>query len=299
MSHGYFQRAWELNDAESKHWPSAHQVWNRESLQGRRVCVSCLHGFGDAVQMFQYAAPLKQVATQVLYRLPAALVRLASHFEAVGCVASLADSPPNDPDWCHLEMLELPYIFRTLPHELPRGVRYLDRSQVLRRRFARRFTATPPMLKVGLASQGGEWDSARWIPYEALNPLLECQGICFNFLQGLPPTMPPAVQERYTTLTGGLEELTGVIANLDLVITCDTLSAHIAGAVGTPCWLLLKSDADWRWQNDDRRTAWYPSTRLFRQTRPGDWDAPLRQVCQHLSEASSAKQSRRTLSCQP
>ena len=289
MTRGDFQQAWDFDDAYSKHWPSAHQCWDGKVLRGRRVCVSCLHGLGDAVQMFQYAKLLKAAAAQVLYRLPQALVELASHFEAVDCVASLADPPPNEPDWCHLEMLELPYIFRTLPQELPLNTCYLDRSRMLRSRFAKRFMQTQSKLKVGLALQGGEWDAARWVPFEAIHQLLDNQGIRFDFLQGLPPAMPLAVRGRYSVLTGGLKELTGVIANLDLVIACDTLSAHVAGAVGTPCWLLLKADADWRWQNDERRTYWYPSTRLFRQASPGAWDAPLVQVRQMLSHTSLTK----------
>jgi ADP-heptose:LPS heptosyltransferase len=69
-----------------------------------------------------------------------------------------------------------------------------------------------------------------------------------------------------------------MISELDLVITVDTLAAHLAGALGTPAWVLLQHAADWRWMHQREDSPWYPSLRLFRQPEPGDWRAVVQQV---------------------
>jgi ADP-heptose:LPS heptosyltransferase len=73
-------------------------------------------------------------------------------------------------------------------------------------------------------------------------------------------------------------ETAEIIRNLDLVISVDTAVAHLAGAMGRPVWLLLAHDPDWRWGYSGETTGWYPSMRLFRQSRPGDWSNVLESV---------------------
>ena len=70
-------------------------------------------------------------------------------------------------------------------------------------------------------------------------------------------------------------ETAALIANLDLVLTVDTSVAHVAGALGVPCWVMLPFAPDWRWMLGRDDTPWYASLRLFRQPRPGDWDAVI------------------------
>jgi ADP-heptose:LPS heptosyltransferase len=76
----------------------------------------------------------------------------------------------------------------------------------------------------------------------------------------------------------GILPLAHTIARLDLVITVDTLAAHLAGALGKPVWLLLQHAADWRWMTDRMDSPWYPSMRLFRQPTPGDWSSVVTNV---------------------
>jgi ADP-heptose:LPS heptosyltransferase len=93
----------------------------------------------------------------------------------------------------------------------------------------------------------------------------------------------------------GLVPLAAVIAQLDLVITVDTLSAHLAGALNIPCFLLLQYCADWRWMIDRNDSPWYPSLQLLRQTVPGDWPGVVRTLGCTLSKWIAARAGSRAI----
>jgi ADP-heptose:LPS heptosyltransferase len=82
----------------------------------------------------------------------------------------------------------------------------------------------------------------------------------------------------FTEETRSISDTAALVCNLDLVITVDTMIAHLAGALARPVWTLLSHAPDWRWQRVRDTSPWYPTMRLFRQTRPGDWVSALQQV---------------------
>lgn len=282
MASGDFATAWKINDREKKHWPSAHRHWDGKPLNGRWVSVASLHGLGDAIQMLQYARALRTITERLAFRVPTALLSLAPHFEFVNQFVDLDDSSYTKEPWVSLELMELPYVFRTSPDELPLVERYLDPSGWLKLRYRNVVRSGLDTLRIGLASHGGSWDRERWLSLAAVQTLIDGCEAEFTFLQGLPADAPPAFEETADVLHGDLTELVGTIANLDLVVSVDTLSAHIAGALGVPCYLLLKKDSDWRWQQIPSHTSWYPSMKLFRQVDRGDWSAPIAAVIREL-----------------
>jgi ADP-heptose:LPS heptosyltransferase len=78
-----------------------------------------------------------------------------------------------------------------------------------------------------------------------------------------------------------------LLANLDLLISVDTAVIHLAGAMGKPTWVLLHFMPDWRWMLKRDDSPWYPTFRLFRQTRRGDWSTPIRQSAHALISRAS------------
>jgi ADP-heptose:LPS heptosyltransferase len=94
------------------------------------------------------------------------------------------------------------------------------------------------------------------------------------------PEGPPFAAEL---TSDSVEETAAVIANLDLVISVDTMVAHLAGALGVPVWLLLHDAADWRWLLDREDSPWYPTMHLFRQPARGDWHGVVRRVATALA----------------
>jgi hypothetical protein len=135
---------------------------------------------------------------------------------------------------------------------------------------------------VGICWQAGGWDPERSVPLPALARLAQVPGVRLVSLQrgpglaelsaaGAPPVLDPGDR------SADVGAVARLLATVDLVVTVDTMVAHLAGALGRPTWLLLKAEADWRWMTG-RRSCWYDSVRLYRQARPGQWAEPLAQM---------------------
>jgi len=129
----------------------------------------------------------------------------------------------------------------------------------------------------------------RSIPAPEIEPLLQLPGFDFVVLQKEPRPedlrllreLVPVSRERVSVFSCELEsfqDTAAILEELDLLISVDTSVPHLAGALGVPTWLLLPFDADWRWLREREDTIWYPTVRLFRQPRPGDWESVVERV---------------------
>jgi hypothetical protein len=273
MLSGEFEQAWQASDRiRARGCGDPHRFWTGEPVAGKDVIVRSLHGLGDAVQMFQYAPKLKSLARSVTWQVPPNLVELARCFKGVEHVITW-DEPR---EWeLQVEITELPYIFRTTLQDLPVSTRYLKLPA------QPAFHSGKP--RVGFVWAAGEWKQSRSLPLAALATLfnkLNCELIS---LQG---GASPDTDPRLSTIGPGLPSLAAAIAGLHLVITVDTLAAHLAGALGIPAFVLLEHDADWRWMSERVDSPWYPSLRLFRQPAASDWTTPLRAVGDALGTLS-------------
>jgi hypothetical protein len=301
MLKGDFAPAWEESDAiRAGGVPDPHRFWNGEATWGRRVIVRCLHGFGDTVQFIRYAAPLNERAAKVIWEVSPAMKHLLPYFHAVEHVITWDDTCQQGLDWdMQIEVMELPYIFRTTVVELPIAETYLALPSSPVRQVAREMGArTVP--RIGIVWAAGSWNSARSIAPELLRPIFETTGCEFWNLQGGALRRAEVELETGVALResaachDGVLRLAAVMSQLDLVITVDTLAAHLAGSLGIPVWLMLQYAADWRWMEGRNDSPWYPSLRIFRQPRPGAWEDVVRSVKGKLQQwlhAQDRKQS--------
>jgi len=281
MLRGDFSVAWSESDAiRQRGAPDPNRFWQGEDICGKRVMLRCLHGFGDAVQFLRYAPQLRLLASKLTVQLPPAMLEIAPCFEGVREVITWG----QDVEWdVQMEIIELPYVFRTRLEDLPIATNYLHLPPTVLRAVAPQANS-PGSLRVGLVWGCGEWNPARSLPLQLLRPLTRVPGCEFWNLQGGP------AREQWRCLGHGrmlhdarsssdtILKLAGLIAQLDLVITPDTLAAHLAGALGTPAWVMVEHASDWRWMHGRMDSPWYPSLRIFRQSRPGDWAGVARDV---------------------
>jgi hypothetical protein len=297
MSHmlaGNFAAAWKESDAiRARGYPDPHRLWEGEDLRDKRVIVRCLHGLGDAVQFLRFAPRLRGLTSRLIVEVAPPLLQLAHCFRGVGEVVSWGSHARAYPlEWdVQIEVMELPYLFRTGQTELPLATKYLEVPPSAKIRVAQTMgSATVP--RVGVVWAAGEWNPARTLPFATLINLFRNSNYEFWNLQGGPAREDGKIVAACSQLRDaaecgdGILTLAAVISELDLVITVDTLAAHLAGALGKPAWVLLQDAADWRWMTDRSDSPWYPSLRLFRQTTPGDWDGVISSVQDRLKQWS-------------
>jgi hypothetical protein len=181
--------------------------------------------------------------------------------------------------------MSLPGVFGTTLDTIPAAIPYLAPQEAGRSAWRERLGPRQG-LRVGLNWQGNPAhldDRRRSFPLSVLDGLRRIQGVQFVAMRvtddPIPtewPMLDAAPWQRDMADTADL------VAELDLVITCDTAVAHLAGALGRPVWTLLAHSADWRWMLERADTPWYPTMRLFRQPRPEDWSAVAEKVEQAL-----------------
>jgi hypothetical protein len=191
-------------------------------------------------------------------------------------------APPHD---VHCPLLSLPGLLGLLPGQLPVAESYLRADPQLAEKFAGEW-AGENRRKIGLVWSGKSYpDPFRSIPAEKLQILKDIKNIRWISLQTAADLPAGMEMLELGSKLKNFSDTAAAMEGLDLIITIDTASAHLAGALGKPAWVLLKRVADWRWGRDGDSCPWYPSLRLFRQENDGDWDTPLAQVAQALSES--------------
>ena len=290
MLGGEFAAAWRESDLiRMRNTPDPHRFWNGESIKGKRVIVRGLHGLGDSVQMLRYAPALNALAASVVFELPGHMLALARCFNGVNRAITWGEDSPSEPvQWdIQIEVMELPYVFRTTLTELPIQTGYLELlPEIIEQSAQDMGPKTKP--RVGLVWAAGAWNPERAVPINALRPLMARQGIEFWSIQGGDAARDARVlgiRDAAESCGAGLLPLAAAIEQMDLVITVDTLAAHLAGALGKQVWVMLQYAADWRWMTAREDSPWYPTMRLFRQRTPGDWGSVVSAISDSLTSA--------------
>jgi Glycosyltransferase family 9 (heptosyltransferase) len=288
MRQGEFEAAWVISDAVLRlragvpcwHLPRHLQhVWDGTPLAGRHVLVRCYHGLGDTIQFIRYMPRLKALATAVTVWAQPALLPLLRTMQGIDRLLPLHDETPDVAYDVDVEVMELPHVFRTTLATIPAEIPYfhVEPAPLPRQR----------QLAVGIAWRAGEWDARRSIPFSLLTPLWDVPGITWYVLQRGPGLAERRAGCGILPRTGNLLEEARLIRALDLVISVDTMPAHLAGALGMPVWVLLPAQADWRWMNGRDYSPWYPSMWLCRQARGGAWKPVITRVAAALARLTT------------
>ena len=295
LAQGDFENGWPAYEARRQipHlWGNLKfdsPLWDGGELGGRRILLRAEQGLGDTIQFIRYAPMVAARGGRVLLQCQPELLRLMEGQTGVDRVVSFAEPPPGHDVYCPL--LSLPGRFGTTLATIPAPVPYVFADVECVGEWKRRLAQGPHALRVGLNWAGNPFPPAnlkRSMPLSVMAPLGKVAGVQFHNLQkgaaaaeaGKPP---PGLQlVNPSTELNDLADTAGLIANLNLVITCDTSVAHLAGAMGKPVWVALPFAADWRWLLGRADSPWYPTMRLFRQPSPGDWESPMRQMAKAL-----------------
>jgi len=269
-------------------------------LPGRRLVISTDQGYGDSFQFARYIpmAAARCGEVTVICRQPQ--VSLLARIPGVKrCVQDLKEAGEHAA-FCWLA--SLPCVFGTEVSSIPTSVPYLNADPIRRAHWrselARRVGSDG--VRVGLVWAGNTDNTADWrrsIPLAALRELAEIPGLRVVSLQKPVPETDSAVFSElgfvdFSTELSDFGETAALIGNLDLVVSVDSAVAHLAGAMGVPTWTLIYEPADWRWMTRREDSPWYPTMRLFRQPRAGQWGEPIGRLIGALRQYMQGAQKR-------
>lgn len=265
MRAGDWELAWALSESALRERDPATRddprlpyhlrwVWDGTPPDGRHVVVRCYHGLGDVLQFARFLPELARRAASVVVEVDPRLHCLLMKFPCR--LAAFDPARPVPPGECDIEIMELAFALRMAPDDA--------RADWLR---AESFAF--PADCVGLCLTAGDWDAARSVAPQAFAARpLQRPCIALDLGRSALAVMNPG------GCPADLAATAGFVAGCAVVVTVDTMIAHLAGSMGKPCWLMLRHAPDWRWTPGAEGSAWYPSLRLAHQTEPGDW-APV------------------------
>ena len=269
-------------------WPR----WAGQALQGRSIVVVPEQGSGDDIQFARYVPMLKaRGAARVSLVCKPSLAELMRSLQGVDSVLVHGEAVEPHDYWVF--SMSLPGLFGTTADAIPAPIPYLKPQPQRVRQWAQRLPGASR--RVGLVWKGSSLhanDAMRSLPgVEQLEPLWELGNMAFISLQkgqGEDEALRAQAQGRLLHLGSAIEDFAdtaAIVEQLDLIVCVDTAVAHLAGALGKPCWVLLPAfQTDWRWLLDRGDTPWYPGTmRLFRQHRAGDWRDTVAELTRELA----------------
>lgn len=270
--------------------------WDGSHLARRTILLHAEQGFGDAIQFVRYLPLVHEHGGKIIVECQPELQRLLQAM-APGLPVVVRGQPLPAFD-IHCPLLSLPRIFATDLTNIPRNVPYLRSKATDAGVWRDRLVCHSSSTKVGLVWAGdprphqpdaNQIDRRRSMPLAGLAPLAGVPGVTFVSLQkGAPAAQAQTPPNGMTLLdwTNALHDFAdtaALVECLDLVISVDTSVAHLAGALGKPVWLLNRFDTCWRWLLDRENSPWYPTMRIFRQPKPGDWDSVISRVADELA----------------
>ncbi len=288
-----YEWRWKLNDGPRPTFSEPR--WQGEPLDGRTILLWAEQGLGDTIQFIRYSPLVKQLGARVLVECPAVLHALLQSAEGIDRFV-VAGGARFD---YQIPLLSLPAVLGTTVTTVPANIPYLHAAPERIAHWKNELSGVDAF-KVGIAWHGSPQypgDYFRSFPLAQLALVAACPRVQLFSLQkytGCEQLESWAGPGNIVDLGSSLDlggdaflDTAAVMMNLDLVITCDTAIGHLAGALGVPVWLALQPAPNWRWVMGRDDSPWYPTVRLFRQSRLGDWEGVFAEIAARLRSLST------------
>lgn len=297
---------WRLKDLEFKNTVfsqalEAEHLSSLKGIEGKRVLLTAEQGLGDTVQFSRYVSDLAKLGAHIYLEVPKPLVRLMESLDAVTQVIAKGDPLPQVDAYASL--MSMPWLFQTRLHSIPSSPNYLHAPSQKIASWNPAFEHHP-QLKVGIVWSGGARPnlSDGWATHRRRNidfeywKWIDLEGITIvNLQKGEPASSQwnAAFFENAQTMNlidqcDDFADTAALISQLDLVISVDTSTPHVAAAIGKPVWLLSRLDGCWRWMEDLQESPWYPSLSIYRQSIAFDWTSVMQKVRRDLIQFRDA-----------
>jgi tetratricopeptide (TPR) repeat protein len=293
LDEGWRQYQWrhnpQLNMLTYPHQLSTTR-WDGGLFQDKRLLVYYEQGFGDTLQFVRYLPMVKKRGGTVILEIRKPLVALLRRLPGVDeLVEASPDAAPAVEVDLHISLMDLPAVFATTIETIVADVPYIYADPARTAHCADAISG--PGFKVGIVWSGStdyERNDVRCCRLEHFAPLAAIEGVQLYSLQKGPPAAQVQELAAKLPITNIAEhfhdfaDTAAAIENMDLVVSADTSVLHLAAAMGKPVWALICSAPAWQWMLDRTDSPWYPTMRIFRQTKPGCWNDVFQNVARQL-----------------
>jgi tetratricopeptide (TPR) repeat protein len=293
LAEGWRQYQWrhnpQLNILTYPHQLSTPR-WDGGSFVGKRLLVYYEQGFGDTLQFVRYLPMVKERGGTVVLEVRKPLVALLRQLPGVDqLIEASSDAAPAVEFDLHTSLMDLPAVFATTLETVVADVPYICADSAKAAHCAGAISG--PGFKVGVVWSGStdyERNDVRCCRLEHFTPLAAIEGVQLYSLQKGPPAAQVEELAAKLPIINLAEQFydfadtAAAIENMDLVISADTSVLHLAAAMGKPVWALICSAPAWQWMLDRPDSPWYPTMRIFRQTKPGSWNDVFQNVARQL-----------------
>ncbi|MBF0194280.1 MAG: glycosyltransferase family protein [Magnetococcales bacterium] len=291
---GWQEYEWRFKREESPLFcppPDGVAKWRGEPLEGKNLIIICEQGFGDSLQFVRYIPILRKKCAKLLLITQNNLIPLLQSIPEIDLITNQNHNLGRIDYYCPL--LSIPQILKTTLKTIPNKIPYIESIAELTNQWQPKFSQKK--INVGLVWEGkplfqNDPLRRRSTTLNDFAPLGNIENVeIFSLQKG-----PPAKQIESTPDNVDIVDLdqhinnfadtAAIIANLDIVITIDTATAHLSGAMGKATWVLLPFSPDWRWGLESDTTPWYPKSLMFRQITPNQWQEPISQMVSLLKK---------------
>lgn len=266
--------------------------WHGEPFPGKRLIVHCEQGFGDTIQFSRFLPMVKALGGFVTFQVQPQLVPLFQGFPGVDHLEKLcSESMEMAPADLYAPLMDLPGYLNITPSTIPASIPYLAPTPEKIALWRDRINCDK--FKMGLVWSGNPNhinDHNRSCDFRDFQEIIQFDGVqCYSLQKELSPGDSDRIGHVEGIIPLGQHfrdfcDTAAAISCLDLVVTVDTAVAHLAGAMGKPTWILLPYLPDWRWMLHRDDSPWYPTVRLFRQPKAGDWQNTIRFVSKAIKK---------------
>jgi tetratricopeptide (TPR) repeat protein len=314
LIYGDYENGWQNYEARwFKSNPIQFQFTNTprleslNSIAGKKILIWSEQGLGDTLQFCRYIKPLFELGAQVTFGVPAPLLNVLGGLTKFCNLITIDDIKNHGFDF-QSPLLSLPLLFKTDLESIPNQMPYLEVNQAQRNAYEQDLVSKQN-LRVGLIWNGGFraehpelWaiNKRRNIELDQIAKLQGIPGVDFFSLQkGDPAESELAARKdqvwpeliNCVHLLNDFSDTAALMDCLDLIISVDTSSAHLAGALGKPVWILNRYDSCWRWLRGREDSPWYPTAKIYQQKQPGNWDEVIARVRLDLNDLAQKKRA--------
>jgi len=267
-----------------------HLLWfGQRSIEGKTIVLHAEQGFGDTIQFVRYVPMVAALGAKVILEVQPQLKLLLSGVQGVNKIIGKGEElPPFD---CHCPLLSLPLALKIRLKTIPAVTPYLPAAEERMAAWTSRLPKSDRP-RIGVVWAGNPEfvnDRMRSIGLAPLAPLFSLPGFQFVSIQKDLRAGDQEILRNHPDVIhlgdklADFSDTAAIMSLLDLIISSDTAPVHLAGALGRPVWVLLDQHSDWRWMLNRDDNPWYPTARLFRQPKLGDWASVVGQVAAELS----------------